>query len=116
MSVRQSRPCGWSIQQPNDRVRPAMRCDSHVHIVGPADRYRQVPNRTFTADIASVDTLQRLGATRGIDRFVIVQPSFYGTDNSPTLDALDVLAGNGCGVAVIDPATISPEALADYAR
>src|SRR5438105_3324919 len=93
-----------------------MRCDSHVHIVGPTDRYRQVPNRTFTADIASVATLKRLGAARGIDRFVIVQPSFYGTDNSPTLDALDELAGNGRGVAVIDPANTPADKLADYDR
>lgn len=89
-----------------------MRCDSHVHIVGPPDRYPQVPDRTYLAGVASVDTLKRLGSSRGIGRFVVVQPSFYGADNSATLDALDELAGAGRGVAVIDPATATLDTLA----
>jgi predicted TIM-barrel fold metal-dependent hydrolase len=93
-----------------------MRCDSHVHIVGPPDRYPQVPDRTYLAGVASVDTLKRLGSARGIGRFVVVQPSFYGADNSATLDALDQLAGAGRGVAVIDPASVSDGALATMHR
>ena len=93
-----------------------MRCDCHVHIVGPAQSYPQVPDRTYLAGVASVATLKALGAARGIDRFVIVQPSFYGADNSATLDALDELAGNGRGVAVIDPTATSPETLAAFHR
>ena len=93
-----------------------MRCDSHVHIVGPPDRYPQVPDRAYLAGVASVDTLKRLGAARGITRFVVVQPSFYGADNSATLDALDALKGNGRGVAVIDPAAATPDTLAMFHR
>jgi D-galactarolactone isomerase len=91
-----------------------MRCDSHVHIVGPAQKYPQVPGRTYLAGVASVDTLKQRGAARGITRFVIVQPSFYGADNSMTLDALDALGSNGCGVAVIDPKTTSAETLGAF--
>ena len=93
-----------------------MRCDSHVHIVGSPAGYPQVPERTYLAGIASVDTLKRLGAARGITRFVIVQPSFYGADNSATLDALDELGGHGRGVAVIDPKATSLETLAMFHR
>jgi predicted TIM-barrel fold metal-dependent hydrolase len=93
-----------------------MWCDSHVHIVGPADRYRQVATRTYRAGVAGVETLISLGARRGIGQFVIVQPSFYGTDNSATLDALDALKGNGRGVAVLDPATASADTLAALDR
>lgn len=93
-----------------------MRCDSHVHIVGPADRYPQVAERTYLAGLASVDTLKRLGGTRGIARFVVVQPSFYGADNTATLDALDALEGNGRGVAVIDPKATPPDTLAMFHR
>jgi predicted TIM-barrel fold metal-dependent hydrolase len=93
-----------------------MRCDSHVHIVGPADRYPQVPERTYLAGVASVETLQALGARRGITHFVVVQPSFYGADNSATLDALDELGGQGRGVAVIDPKATSADLLAAYHR
>jgi predicted TIM-barrel fold metal-dependent hydrolase len=93
-----------------------MRCDSHVHIVGPHERYPQVPERTYLAGVASVAALKALGASRGIARFVVVQPSFYGADNSATLDALDELSGHGRGVAVIDPQAISPETLVMFHR
>ncbi len=93
-----------------------MRCDSHVHVVGPYARYSQVPERTYLAGIASVAVLKTLGAACGIARFVVVQPSFYGADNSATLDALDELSGNGRGVAVIDPKATSPETLAMFHR
>src|SRR5437868_7150636 len=93
-----------------------MRCDSHVHIVGPISRYPQVPERTYIAGVASVGTLKRLSEKHGISRFVIVQPSFYGADNSATLDALDALDGNGRGVAVIDPGSTSSATLAAFHR
>jgi predicted TIM-barrel fold metal-dependent hydrolase len=92
-----------------------MRCDSHVHIVGPAHNYPQVPERTYLAGVASVETLKRLGAARGITRFVIVQPSFYGSDNSALLDSLDALGERGRGVAVIKPETSDHSMLQDYA-
>ena len=81
-------PCAATVTfTSSDRPAATRRCRS-----GPISR-RQAP----------VETLKRLGATRGITRFVIVQPSFYGADNSATLDALDALGGQGRGVAVIDP-------------
>jgi predicted TIM-barrel fold metal-dependent hydrolase len=101
-------------------VKPAyegitMRCDCHVHVVGPIGHYPQLPSRAYLADVATLDTLRRLGAARGVTRFVIVQPSFYGTDNTLLLQSLDALGGEGRGVAVVDPET--PQAtLADFAR
>jgi predicted TIM-barrel fold metal-dependent hydrolase len=93
-----------------------MRCDSHVHIVGPPERYPQIATRAYGAGPAPLDTLRRLGSARGVSRFVIVQPSFYGTDNTLLLEGLDALAGNGRGVAVIDPATATAEELAVLAQ
>jgi len=84
-----------------------MRCDSHVHIVGPSDRYPQVAERTYLADVVTLKQLERVSASRAIRRFVIVQPSFYGTDNSMLLESLDALAGRGRGVVVINPETTS---------
>ncbi len=92
-----------------------MRCDSHVHIVGPTERYPQVANRSYLARPASLATLERLGAARGIRRFVIVQPSFYGTDNTMLLEGLGALAGRGRGVAVVDPKTSRGRDLIEYA-
>ena len=92
-----------------------MRCDSHVHIVGPLDRYPQVSERTYTADIASLKQLESVSATRAVRRFVIVQPSFYGTDNGLLLESLDVLAGRGRGVAVVNPEATAARTLSAYA-
>jgi predicted TIM-barrel fold metal-dependent hydrolase len=92
-----------------------MRCDSHVHIVGPADIYPQSPTRTYLAQAAPLGELLALAVPRGIERFVIVQPSFYGTDNTVLLESLDALGGRGRGVAVVDHGTIAKATLATYA-
>jgi predicted TIM-barrel fold metal-dependent hydrolase len=96
-------------------VSVSIRCDAHVHIVGPLADYPQVATDVYVAAPAELDTLRRHGDARGISRFVIVQPSFYGIDNRLLLESLDALGGDGCGVAVID-ATRPPDDLADYAR
>jgi predicted TIM-barrel fold metal-dependent hydrolase len=93
-----------------------MRCDSHIHIVGPAERYPQAPTRMYLAGVAPLDTLRQHGAARGISRFVIVQPNFYGTDNTLLLESLDILGDHGRGVAVLDPAVTPLATLADFAR
>ena len=93
-----------------------MRCDSHVHIVGAIERHPQVSTRTYQAGPAPLDVLQRLGQERDIARFILVQPSFYGTDNTLLLEGLDALQGNGRGVAVIDPACTSPDELTAFAK
>jgi predicted TIM-barrel fold metal-dependent hydrolase len=89
----------------------AVRCDSHVHIVGPPDRYPQDPERTYLADVATLKQLESVSASRAIRHYVIVQPSFYGTDNTLLLESLDALAGRGRGVAVINPETTSARTL-----
>jgi predicted TIM-barrel fold metal-dependent hydrolase len=88
-----------------------MRCDCHVHIVGPAERYPQIPSRTYLAQPAPLETLRRRGAMRGITCFVLVQPSFYGTDNTLLLESLDSLGNQGRGVAVVDAAKTTPDRL-----
>lgn len=92
-------------------------CDSHVHIFGPRSRYPQIQTRAYTAGLAPVETLKRNAVPLGITRFVIVQASINGTDNSCLLDTLDALEGNGRGVIVVDPHVVTPRELDDlYAR
>ncbi len=93
-----------------------MRCDSHVHIVAPHETHPQVANRTYLAPPAPLSELERVSAPREIKRFVIVQPSFYGADNTMTLEACDALKGRGRAVAVIDPAKTDKATLADFAK
>ena len=91
-----------------------MRCDSHIHIIGAVERYPQLANRSGTMGVADIATVRRHGAARGISRFVIVQPSFYGTDNSMLLHGLDALGGDGRGVVVLDAGSAKPNMLADW--
>ena len=91
-------------------------CDCHVHVFGPRDRYPQIADRAYTAGIASVETLKNCAAPLGISRFVIVQASVNGDDNSCLLDTLDALDGHGRGVIVADPRAVTASALDDWAR
>lgn len=92
-----------------------MRCDSHVHVVGPVETYPQLATRTYLALPAPLEELSQNAATSGVSRFVIVQPSFYGADNTMLLESLDALGSCGRGVAVIDPARTSKAMLDFYA-
>ncbi len=82
---------------------PDKACDCHVHIVGPAAKYPMDPDRTYTPGEASTGELLALRKRLGIARGVLVQPSFYGTDNSCMLDALAELGRSARGVAVLPP-------------
>lgn len=91
-------------------------CDSHIHVVGDPARHPLVAGRTFTPGVATIEQVQRLGGPMGVTRFVIVQPSFYGTDNGLMLETLDAMGKDmGRGVAVIDPNATTPAILADLA-
>src|ERR1700704_584621 len=77
--------------------------DCHVHIIGPQAKYPMVANRPYTPPEASVAQLKAMHARLGIQRVVLVQPSFYGTDNSCMLEAMAQLGTNARGVAVVAP-------------
>ena len=90
-------------------------CDSHIHVVGDPATHPQVADRTYTAGAAPLATLLAAANPQGVTRYVVVQPSFYGTDNTVTLAAIASLGSNGRGVAVIDPATATSAELAALA-
>ena len=91
-------------------------CDCHVHVAGPIGRYPQIAARSYTAGLATLESLQTIAEPLGVSRFVIVQPSFYGTDNGCLLETLDALGERGRGVAAVEPAAASPSLLREYAR
>ena len=82
---------------------PAGAIDCHVHIVGPQSKYPMAARRAYTPPEASVADLQALRTQIGVPRHVIVQPSFYGFDNSCTLDAVAELGRSARGIAVVPP-------------
>lgn len=67
---------------------PAGACDAHMHVFGPLDQYPCVDVPHYTLPAGDVDHFEALMDYLGLDRYVIVQPSFYGTDNSCMIDVL----------------------------
>ena len=55
----------------------------------------------YTLPDGSLEKLQRMTGVLGLQRFVIVQPSYYGTDNSCMLDALSAAGTRARGVAMV---------------
>lgn len=82
---------------------PASAIDCHIHIVGPQSKYPMAANRTYTPPGASVAELKTLRTQIGVSRNVVVQPSFYGFDNSCTRDAVVELGSSARGIAVVPP-------------
>src|SRR6202171_1317467 len=91
-------------------------CDCHVHVVGSIERFPQIASRSYAAGPATIDSLREVAEPLGVTRFVVVQPSFYGTDNSCLFEALDELGDSGRGVAVVDVTSTSSNVLESYGR
>ena len=88
--------------------------DCHAHVMRrdlplAADRH-SAPAR----DVSVEEFLGELDA-HGISHGVLTAPSFYGTDNSLLLSALDTAAGRLRGTAIVAPG-IAPDALAAMDR
>lgn len=79
---------------------PAKACDSHVHVIGPKARFPLAPGHRYTPQDAPAAALAAMLDRLGLQRVVLVQPSFYGTDNACMLDAMAQIAG-ARGVAVL---------------
>jgi predicted TIM-barrel fold metal-dependent hydrolase len=82
---------------------PPGACDCHVHVVGPKRRFPLAGRRSYTPMDAPLPDLRAMLARLGIDRVVLVQPSFYGVDNGCVLAALDELGSMARGVAAVAP-------------
>jgi 2-pyrone-4,6-dicarboxylate lactonase len=95
---------------------PAGACDTHVHVFGPQERYPHVPEPHYTLPDGNLPQLESALGALGVERFVIVQPSFYGTDNRCMLDALDVAGARARGVAMVEDGVSHEELAAMHAR
>ncbi len=83
---------------------PAGACDCHIHIIGDSRRFPFSASRMYTPEGASVAELRSVHRALHIERVVVVQPSFYGADNSCTLDAIKQIGPNARGIAVLGDA------------
>ena len=88
---------------------PALTCDTHAHIVGPAARFPYVKERIYTPPDSTHDDYLKLLAALGVERAVLVQPSVYGTDNAAMLDAMRRFGPGVRAVAVTEPSVSKTE-------
>jgi predicted TIM-barrel fold metal-dependent hydrolase len=95
---------------------PSGACDSHVHVFEAAARYPSVDAPHYTLPDGSLDKLGHMTDILGLQRFVIVQPSYYGTDNSCMLDALGTAGARARGVAMVGDDCTDEELHAMHAR
>ena len=78
-------------------------CDCHVHVIGPTAQYPMSRERAYTPPEASTAALLAMRQPLGLARNVLIQPSFYGTDNRCMLDAMTQLGDSARGIAVVAP-------------
>ncbi len=90
----------WGPRSPVAFAVPAGACDCHVHVVGDPARFPMAPDRVYTPPEASPGMLLEVQRDLHLSRVVLIQPSFYGTDNAAMLDALRRLGGQARGIAV----------------
>ena len=84
---------------------PAGACDCHTHIHPDSEKFPFFAGRVYTPELASPEEMTALHKALKIERVVIVTPSVYGTDNSPTLFGMAARGSSARGVAVIDDKT-----------
>jgi 2-pyrone-4,6-dicarboxylate lactonase len=76
---------------------PPGACDAHFHAFEPG--YPHVPDPLYTFPDGTVTAYLAMTEALGIERMVLVQPTFYGTDNTLLADVLKRL-GPRCGGVV----------------
>ena len=80
---------------------PANACDSHLHILGPAQNFPYIPERVYTPVDCLLADYQLVRSYLGLARCVLVQPSVYGPDNRVLLGALEDIGDAARGVVVL---------------
>ena len=91
-----------TLERPKFEV-PAGACDAHTHVFESRDTYPSIAEPNYTLPDGKLEHYLRLMPVIGIDTFVIVQPSFYGTDNACLLDALSGAGDCARGVVMVEP-------------
>lgn len=97
-----TRPCPGPPPPGKPKLRlPPGSVDTHMHILGPFDKYPLAEYRSYTCPPATLDDYRLVMAQLGIERCVIVQGSANGTRLEVTTDAMAALGANARGVGVV---------------
>ncbi len=104
----------FTLTRPGFEVPPGA-CDSHVHVFESEDLYPHVDKPHYTLPDGPLVKLNQMADYLGLARYIIVQSSFYGTDNRCLLDALDKAGERARGVAMVEE-TVTDAQLQDMHR
>jgi len=99
-----------------DYPAPRHACDAHFHVLGPVDKYRHVTtDLRYKPPYEPLESYMKIARRLGFERFVFVQPSAYGLDNSCMLDAMAELdPGIRRGIVHLDEANADDRVLASW--
>ena len=81
---------------------PSLSCDCHFHVFGAAERYPYGTDLRYPPPLAPLENYLALARRFGIERFVFVQPSAYGRDNTCMLDAMREVGAKCRGIVDVD--------------
>src|ERR1700743_3471746 len=94
---------------------PPNACDSHFHVFGPADKYAYGTDIRYKPPHEPLERYLTLARRLGFVRYVFVQPSAYGFDNSCMLDAMRELdPAIRRGIIDLDETKTTDDELSDF--
>jgi 2-pyrone-4,6-dicarboxylate lactonase len=104
----------YVLQDPNPNPlvfsMPAGAIDSHMHVIGPFDRFPLSPKSQYRPFPATWQEQKEILVDRmGFWGYVVVQATCHGTDNNVVVDALDHMKGRAAGVASVDEGVAESE-------
>jgi predicted TIM-barrel fold metal-dependent hydrolase len=79
---------------------PSRACDSHFHVFEPG--YSHVPDPLYTFPDGTLKQYLAMAEVLGFARMVLVQPTFYGTDNSLLVDVMRKVGDRCRGVVRLE--------------
>ena len=97
---------GWTNTRPRFTM-PPRACDAHFHVFEPG--FPHVPDPLYTFPDGTLEQYLRMAGVLGIERMVLVQPTFYGTDNRLLAEVLRRLGPRARGVVRIEEETSDAE-------
>src|SRR5580700_9028353 len=93
---------------------PSNACDTHFHVFGAAEKYPYGSDIRYKPPCEPIERYLKLARRIGFVRYVFVQPSAYGFDNSCMLDSMRQLdPAIRRGIIDLDDNNTSDKDLAD---
>ncbi len=88
---------------------PSGACDTHIHLFGPAGKYKFASDSPYTAQDALPETQIALQDILGLSSAVIISPGGYGSDYTMLADVLAKYPDRFRGIALMPGDALSSE-------